>query len=176
MRISAIRNGEPLHNSCLINSWRERTDDYPEVVRHAMVDNGLGFWPRARIDLPTRRSDVLLLHIDLVDIVRQILDVLMGLNGISAPHPWHKWLDSETTQLKRSPEDLNRRIRGLLRADSRSAADEAVALVRQTFDLVDRYLPEFDTTDKRDAFDERRVDPPAIFPSPPMSEFGAPPG
>jgi hypothetical protein len=93
------------------------------------------------------RDDVVLLHSDLVDNVQGMLDVLMGLNRIYAPHPWHKWSDYETGLLGIAPADMNLRIRSLLRAESRAAADEATA------------LPEFDTAEKRTNFDEHRVVP-----------------
>jgi hypothetical protein len=159
VRISALRNGIPMHNAALIESWRVLTDDYPDELRRAMVDNGLDLWPRARIDMLAARDDVLLLHSDLVDNTQRTLDVLMGLNRVYAPHPWHKWLDSETSLLVVAPDDLNRRIRNLLRSDSRTAAEESTALVHETFDLVDRHLPDYDTTNKRSAFDELRVEP-----------------
>jgi predicted nucleotidyltransferase len=157
VRISAIRDGQPLHEPDLIDAWRARTEPYPEVLRHAMVDQGLDMWPRARVDMLAARDDVILLHSDLVDNLQGILDVLMGLNGIYAPHPWHKWLDHETGLLAITPTDLNGRIRHLLRADSTTAANEATALVHETLDLVDQHLPEFDTTKRRRSFDERRV-------------------
>jgi hypothetical protein len=103
------------------------------------------------------RDDVLLLHSDLVDNMQKVLDVLMGVNRIYAPHPWHKWLDAETSLLAVAPHDLNRRIRNVLRSDSRVAAQESTALVHETFDLIDSHLPDYDTTDMRAAFDERRV-------------------
>lgn len=156
VRISAIRQGQPLHNAALIEDWRARTDRYPPVLRNAMVDNGLDFWSRARIDMLAARNDVLLLHGDLVDNMRGILDVLMGLNQIYAPHPWHKWLDYETGLLALAPADLNRRIRRLLRSEPQDAADEATALVHETFDLVTQHLPGFDILEKRASFDEPR--------------------
>lgn len=156
VRISAIRQGQPLNNAALIEDWRARTDCYPAVLRDAMIGNGLDFWSRARVNMLATRNDVLLLHSDLVDNVQGILDVLMGLNQIYAPHPWHKWLDYETGLLALAPADLNRRIRRLLRSEPQDAADEATGLVHETFDLVTQHLPGFDTSEKRASFDEPR--------------------
>lgn len=104
-----------------------------------------------------KRDDVLMLHSDLVDNLRGILDVLMGLNRIYAPHPWHKWLDWETSMLAVAPARLNERIRLVLSAEPGAAVDELTALAKETFSLVNRHFPEFETADIRAAFEQRRV-------------------
>jgi uncharacterized protein DUF4037 len=159
VRITAIRDGEPLHGSALIEGWRSRTDVYPDVLRRAMVDQGLDVWPRARLDMLAARDDVLLLHSDLVDNVQRVLDALMGLNRRYAPHPFHKWLDWEASLLATSPADLPKRVRHLLTAPPTAAVDEVSALVEETFDLVDHELPDYDTAAKRAAYGQRRVLP-----------------
>jgi hypothetical protein len=122
-----------------------------------MVRKGVELWPRGRMRALAARDDVLLLHSDLVRTVQLVLDVLMGLNRTYAPHPWHKWLDSETAMLAVAPEELNRRIRVLLRADAHKAADDAAALVDETITLVERHLPGFDVREIRAAFDQVRT-------------------
>jgi hypothetical protein len=159
VRITAIRQGHPLHNPALMARWRARTEPYPDVLAHAMVDDGLDFRPRERLDMLAARDDVLMLHSDLVDNVRGVLDTLMGLNHVYAPHPWHKWLDWETSQLTIAPPRLNQRIRRLLTVDSSTAVAEIAALVHDTFKLVDRHLPGYDTALRRAAFDRRRTRP-----------------
>ena len=153
VRITALRQGHALHNPALIERWRARTEPYPDVLCHAMVDEGLDFRPRERLDMLAARDDVLMLHSDLVDNVRGVLDTLMGLNRVYAPHPWHKWLDWEIGQLPIAPSRLNQRIRRLLSNDARTAVAETVALVHDTFELVDRHLPGYDTSRRRAAFD-----------------------
>lgn len=157
VRITAVRLGHPLHNGPLIERWRARTEPYPGVLAHAMVDKGLRLWPRGRLEMLAARDDAVLLRSDLVDNVQGILDALMGASRLYVAHPWHKWLDWETSQLTVAPRDLNARIRRLLVAAPDAAVDQAIALVHETFDLVDRHVTGFDTGDHRAAFDHRRV-------------------
>jgi hypothetical protein len=103
------------------------------------------------------RDDVLLLYQDLVAAEQLILSVLMGVNRMYAPHPYHKWLDWEIGQLTIVPPDLNRRLRQILRAEPRAAVDQLHQLIDETFALIERYLPDFDTSAARAVFDERRV-------------------
>jgi predicted nucleotidyltransferase len=157
VRITAVRQGRPLHNAALIGRWRSKTEPYPDVLANAMVTKGLEFWPRGRIEMLAARGDVVMLHSDLVDNVRGILDALMGASRLYVAHPWHKWLDWETGQLTITPPDLNARIRRLLTADPTAAAAQTTALVHETFDLVDRYVKGFDTGALRAAFEHPRV-------------------
>jgi hypothetical protein len=157
VRITAIRFGEPLHNAALIERWRERTNTYPERLAHAMVRKGTDLWPRARLDMLAARDDILLLHSDLVQNMQLVLDMLMGLNRVYAPHPWHKWLDSETSQLAIAPADLNQRVRAVLTGTPTQAAHQAAALVDETFALVEHHLTGLDASDMRAAFGQLRA-------------------
>lgn len=159
VRITAIQQGIPLHNAPLLDQWRSRTEPYPDVLAHAMVEKGLELWPRGRLEMLAARDDVVLLRSDLVDNVQGILDALMAASRLYVPHPWHKWLDWETSQLTVTPPRLNERIRHLLTADAHAAVDQIIALIHETFDLVDRFLPGLDTGPQRTAFDRRRVLP-----------------
>jgi hypothetical protein len=122
-----------------------------------MVAQHLEFRPRYIMEMLAARDDVLLLHQDLVAAEQLILSVLMGVNRVYAPHPYHKWLDWEIGQLKYAPLDLNHRLRQILRAEPRAAVDQLHGLIEETFALVDQHLRDFDTSAARAVFNERRV-------------------
>ena len=157
VRITAIQHGQPLYGAELIERWRGRTAVYPDALAHAMVAEYSSFRPRYLLEMLAARDDVLLLHQDLVAAEQLILSVLMGVNRIYAPHPYHKWLDWEIGQLAIAPPDLNRRLRQIFRAEPRAAVDQLHQLIEETFALIERYLPDFDTSAARAVFDERRV-------------------
>jgi hypothetical protein len=157
VRITALRHGQPLYGADLIERWRARTDPYPEALAHAMVAQHLEFRPRYLMEMLAARNDVLMLHRCLVEVEQLIMDVLMGVNRVYAPHPYHKWLDWEIGQLKHTPPDLNRRLRWILTAEPRAAVDQLHQLIEETLELVERHLPAFDTSAARAVFDERRV-------------------
>jgi predicted nucleotidyltransferase len=157
VRIAAIRHGQPLYGAALIERWRTKTDVYPRVLTHAMVAECANFRPRKLLEMLAARDDVLVLHQDLVAAGQLILSVLMGVNRVYAPQPFHKWLDWEISQLAIAPPDLNHRLRAMLRAEPQAAADQVVRLIEETFALVEQHLPDFDTTAARAMFEERRV-------------------
>ena len=157
VRITAIQHGQPLHGAELIERWRAQIAEYPIALAHAMVAQHLEFRPRYLMEMLAARDDVLLLHRCLVEVEQLIMDVLMGVNRVYAPHPYHKWLDWEIGQLTIAPPNLNRRLRQILRAEPRAAVDQLHLLIEETFALVDRHLPDFDTSAARAVFDEQRV-------------------
>jgi hypothetical protein len=157
VRITAIQHGQPLYGAEMIERWRAKIAEYPAALAHAMVAQYISFRPRYLLEMLAARDDVLLLHQDLLASEQLILSVLMGINRVYAPHPYHKWLDWEIRQLKIAPPDLNRRLRQILRVEPRMAVDQLHQLIEETFALVERHLPGFDTGAARAVFDERRV-------------------
>jgi predicted nucleotidyltransferase len=157
VRITALQHGQAFHGAPLIGAWRDRCRAYPTTLALAMVAKGLALRPRDRLEMLAARDDVLLLHRDLVDNLQGLLDALFGLNRVFTPHPFHKWLEWETTLLPLKPDDLVRRIRRLLVAPPRKAVDEVSALAEETFDLVAANLPEFQIEPVRQAFAFRRT-------------------
>ena len=157
VRITAIQHGRPLHGMELIERWRATTAVYPRTLAHAMVAECRSFRPRYLLEMLAARDNVLVLHQDLVAAEQLILSVLMGVNRMYAPHPYHKWLDWEVGQLTIAPPDLNRRLRHILRAEPHAAVDQLAQLIEETFALIERHMPEFDTSAARAVFDERRT-------------------
>lgn len=157
VRITALQHGHVLHGAELIERWRARAASYPEALAQAMLAEYCAFRPRYLLEMLAARDDVLLLHQDLVAAEQQILSVLMGVNRVYAPHPYHKWLDWEIGQLALAPADLNRRLRQILRAEPRAAVEQLAQLIEETFALVEQHLPSFDTRAARAGFGERRV-------------------
>ena len=157
VRVTALRDGIPLHGHDVIDAWRRQCDAYPEALAEAMVLEGLDLRSRERLEMLAARDDVLLLHRDLVDDVQGVLDALFGINRVWMPHPFHKWLDREERLLPVRPEGLAERIRSLLVAPPREAVATLVGLVDETYDLARRHVPAADVAPLRAAFELRRL-------------------
>jgi hypothetical protein len=157
VRVTALRDGIPLHGQGVIEVWRARCADYPEALAVAMVEQGLDLRSRERLEMLAARDDVLLLHRDLLDGVQGVLDALFGLNRVWMPHPFHKWLDWEESLLPHRPDRLAARIRQLLVAGPHDAVRALVALVDETYALAREHAPAADVTQLRQAFELRRV-------------------
>jgi hypothetical protein len=165
MIIAAIQDGRTLYGAELIDRWRERAAAYPDALARAMVAEHLAFRPRALLEMFAARDDLLILHRGLVEIEQRILDVLLGLNRMYMAHPYHKWLDWEVARMRVAPPNLGRRLRAILRAEPRAAAAEIHLLIEETFALVERHLPDFDTRPARAEFEQRRVNEAAPQPA-----------
>ncbi|MGO4600146.1 hypothetical protein [Terrabacter sp. 2RAF25] len=157
VRVTALRDGIPLHGAAVIDAWRSRCADYPEALAVAMVLEGLDLRSRERLEMLAERDDVLLLHRDLLDGVQGVLDALFGLNRVWMPHPFHKWLDWEESLLAHRPERLVARIRSLLVTPPQEAVEILVGLVDETYALARTHVPGADVAPLLEAFDLRRV-------------------
>ena len=157
VRVTAVRDGIPLHGHEVIEAWRARCDDYPEALAVAQVLEALDLRPRERLEMLAARDDVVLLHRDLVDGVQGVLDALFAVNRVWMPHPFHKWLEREATLLAHRPERLVERVRALLVASPHDAVATLVALVEETYDLAHEHVPGADLAPMRAAFGLRRV-------------------
>jgi hypothetical protein len=157
VRVTAIRDGRALHGHELIEGWRRRVADYPEVLAVAMVEEGLALRSRERLEMLAARDDVVLLHRDVVDGIQGVLDALFGLNHVWCPHPHHKWLEWEATLLPLKPDRLVERIRALVVASPDDAVTGLGSLVDDTLALCETHLPQADVATLRREFDHRRV-------------------
>ena len=157
VRVTALRDGIPLHGEPLIEAWRMRCARYPEALAAALVLQGLDLRSRERLEMLAGRDDVFLLHRDVVDDVQGVLDALFGINRVWMPHPFHKWLDWEATLLTHKPDQLVERIRSLLVAPPHEAVATVVGLVEDTYALAERHVPDADVAALREAFELRRV-------------------
>lgn len=157
VRVTALRDGIPLHGEAVIDAWRRRCAAYPEALAVALVLQGLDMRSRERLEMLADRDDVFLLHRDIVDDVQGVLDALFGINRVWMPHPFHKWLDWEATLLPHRPDRLVERIRSLLVAPPHEAVATLVGLVEDTYALAAQHVPGADVTGLREAFELRRV-------------------
>jgi hypothetical protein len=157
VRVTALRDGRPLHGDDVIEGWRKRVEVYPDALAVAMVEEGLALRSRERLEMLAERDDVVLLHRDLVDGVQGVLDALFGMNRVWCPHPHHKWLDWEATLLPLKPDRLVERIRALMVASPTEIVTGLGSLVDDTLDLCQEHLPQADVATLRRDFDHRRI-------------------
>ena len=144
--VAAIQDGVPIHGEALLKRWRDLADPYPPALRRAMVNDHLMFGPHAWLVMLADRRDLLPLHELLCRIGTAILGILLGVNGIYAPSVTPKWTRQLIERLEIAPDDLAKRFKRMLTADARVAVHLADRLIDETLVLVDRHLPEIDTT------------------------------
>lgn len=144
--VATIRDGIPLHGEALLKNWRELTEPCPQAVRLAMVTDHLVFRPHTWLEMLADRRDLLPLHELLCRIEDAILGILRGVNGTYPESITPKWIRRQSGRLSNAPDDLANRFERMLTGDPDAAVQDARRLIDETLTLVERHLPEIDTT------------------------------
>jgi hypothetical protein len=144
--LDGLLHAIPLHGEEDVRRWRERLADYPEPLRRAMVERHLRFFPLWMIDERMAVRDAVLWRQQvLVEAATNLLAVLAGLNRLYFSSFQFKRMHAFASRMTQAPSDLAGRIDCLFTQPDR-AATELESLVGETVELVERELPDVDTT------------------------------
>lgn len=135
----------------LIHHWQARLSPYPEELAVAMVQKHLKFRPFDGQHILTERLDIPLLYENNCAIVRWLLNVLFGLNRIY--YPGFKWTRYFAEQMSIKPPEFSARLERVFQSDAAGGTQELRQLVQETFDLVEKHLPQIDLKQQRETFD-----------------------
>ncbi len=153
--IAGVIDGVPLHNAELVQDWKAHAASYPDdlavavVNRYALIDHFWGWemWL-------ARSGNLMMLYHSYTQIQQQLLHVLLGLNRVY--YFGFKWLDVVSERLAQKPPDLVRRLRQVYQLEPAEGAHELAALVEETYDLIEKQLPQIDVAWLRAVFRYRR--------------------
>jgi predicted nucleotidyltransferase len=138
----------PLHGSEIVERLKSRVT-YPEGLARAMVAKHLSFRPIWSLENRFAGRDALFPFMQVaIEWERRILGVLLGLNRLYPEHDF-KRLGNLTARLSIAPRDFDQRLRRVLRANYGEAVRELGDLVEDTIALVERQMPEVDTSGVR---------------------------
>jgi hypothetical protein len=145
--VEGILAGRALHGADLIGRWQARAAAYPDGLARSMVEAYLQFFPLWQFPHKVATRDTALwVHQVLVEAAQNLLGVLAGLNRrYYSPFQLkraHRFMD----ELRLAPPHLAARLDNLLMVDQVSASADLERLVQDTVDLVDRHMPEVDTS------------------------------
>jgi hypothetical protein len=153
--IAGVIDGVPLHQSELVQHWKARAATYPDglaiavVKQYAVIDH---FW---RWEMWLARSgNLMMLYQSFAQIQQQLLHVLLGLNRVY--YFGFKWLDVVAERLAHKPADLVRRLRQVYELAPAEGAHQLARLVEETYDLIEKQLPQIDVAWLRTVFRYRR--------------------
>jgi hypothetical protein len=155
-----VHRGVALHGADLIGAWQERLGTYPPELAGAMVESYLRFWPAWKVaDWLLARDAVLWYHQTLVESGHGVLGVLAGLNRLYFHPAQFKRLRRFVGQMRVAPPDIAERLDGLFAAEPPAAIAALERLVAETVAIVEREMPEVDTSPVRKELGARRPQP-----------------
>jgi len=153
--IAGVVDGVPLHHADQVQDWKARAASYPDelavavVNRYALIDH---FW-RWEMWL-ARSTNLMQLYHSYAQVQQQLLHVLLGLNRVY--YFGFKWLDVVAERLRHKPDDLVRRFSQVYQVAPAEGARELIALVEETYMLVEQHLPQVDVAWLRAVFQYQR--------------------
>ncbi|MBA3947580.1 MAG: nucleotidyltransferase domain-containing protein [Herpetosiphonaceae bacterium] len=150
--VGGIQHAAVLHGAELAAQWQARATVYPNALARATVQQFLTFGPHWTLEMLAERGEVLFLRDICWEAIYKILPVLMGLNGIY--YHSFKYLHRHLANIPIAPPDLWPRLLQVLRADVHTSSDLLRALIAETFLLVETHLPELDTTEARQRWEQ----------------------
>jgi hypothetical protein len=166
-RLYSLQHAVTLQGAGLVERWRARAAAYPQVLTHTMLRQHLpfhGFWYAE--DLLAARGDILLLNRIFVEIGRQLIGALLGLNRQYLATPdGLKWMDETIAAMPIKPPDLSNRLKTAFRIEPEDGVRRLKELIAETLRLVEVHEPEFDTAPYWANFDKRRQ----VWDAPPSS-------
>ncbi|MGI8857261.1 MAG: hypothetical protein ACR2JW_16070 [Thermomicrobiales bacterium] len=150
--VGGILDALPLFGADVIAGWQARAATYPDALAQAVVRDHLRFWPYQVLEQRIVPRDApLFLHKVLLDDVKNLLAVLSGLNRLY-PQLEFKRLDAYVARMRIAPPNVATRIKQALSAEPLTAIAMLRALIEETLALVERHMPEIDTTEARRRF------------------------
>lgn len=155
--MSGVQKSIPLHGAELIGQWQERLADYPAPLARAMVEHHLQFFPLWGLQAYLDGRDAVLWRSQmLLEAAQNILGVLAGLNRRYYTTFQFKRMRDFIEQLAIAPDKLADRLEYLLESEPGPAAAELERLVAEIAELVERHMPEVDTSGARKRIGWRR--------------------
>lgn len=144
MRLYSVLNAEPLVGEDLVGRWCSRASDYPVGLTHAMLSanlpfDGLGYAEDMLVD----RDDLLPLYDLICRVERQVLGILLGLNGLYLPTPDFKRTDELITEMTYTPRFLADRLKAAFRLPPNQGVETLHAICEDILSLIETHLPDF---------------------------------
>lgn len=155
LQIAGFIDGIDLTGNEWISVWRKKALDFPEGLDVMMVDHFKRFHPEWVMEkMAVERGDNLFYHESLIEGIGNIIGILCGLNKMYHPGKL-KGIEYTINKMKIKPNDLINRYNRIFSIEKTLAVNELYTLVRETLDLIDKYLPEVSTERSRKLLDMR---------------------
>jgi hypothetical protein len=140
----------PFHGAPLYEQWRSRIAAYPDQLARRMVQQHLAFYPAWVLGQHgLARGDLLSFYDMLCEMIKHLLAVLAGLNHVYLSTEKPKRSADLLRRMPIAPRDAATRVQAILTIDRQQAVAALADLIDEVIDLVERHMPEIDTTRMR---------------------------
>jgi hypothetical protein len=154
--MAAFVHAVPVYGEALIEAWRSRAAVYPRELALAVIKRHVQIESFRTVDILFERGNNLMLVYDtLVKVSKELLYLLLALNRIYF-YSSFKWIHLQIPQMQITPPDLQRRLTLVFQSEPHAAIQELLLLVEQTYDLIEKEMPEVDVERFRFFFRYRR--------------------
>ena len=154
--VAAFVHAVPVHGEALIEAWRSRAAVYPRALALAVIKRHGQIESFRTIDMIFERgNNLMLVYATLVKVSKELLYLLLALNRIYF-YSSFKWIHLQISQMQITPPDFQRRLSHVFQSDPRIAVQDLALLVEQTYDLIEKEMPEVDVERFRFYFRYRR--------------------
>ncbi len=153
--IAGLLDAVPLSGQDLVQRWQHRAAAYPAelavavIQAHATIDH---FWCWEM--WLQRGENLMMLYQAFSQVEQQVLHMLLGLNRVY--YFGFKWIDVVIGRLRLAPPELADRLQRVYQVAPADGVQQLVALVEETYDLVERHVPQIDVAWLRQVFAYRR--------------------
>jgi hypothetical protein len=131
--------------------WRARVAAYPAALGRAMIERNLHFYPQWVLEQQgLARNDLLGFYATLCEMMRNLLGVLAGLNGMYLSMEKPKRSADLLRRMAIAPADAVARFGALLAGDRAAAPADLAALIDETLALVEQHAPGVSTARARE--------------------------
>lgn len=149
--VAAVYNGVTLSGDIVINRMKEKVSKYPYELSVAMVEENIFLGNRwNNREALLERKDWLMLYKVMVAVQTNLMGVLFGLNRQFVHHPAFKWQKNTLSSMEITPENISNRLESIFLDDPKVSLKELEVIIEETYELIQRELPQIDLSLVRD--------------------------
>jgi hypothetical protein len=143
--IAGFMTSLPLFGDELVDEWKARLAPYPEELAVKIVrQNRRFFVPGYLLNQAYRRGDVLAYYDGLCVMIKNLLNILAGLNRMYFSTEEPRWIGYYLDRMAIKPEATWERIQRALASDGEEGAEILEGLMADVLGLIREHMPELD--------------------------------
>ncbi|OOE12797.1 DUF4037 domain-containing protein [Fictibacillus arsenicus] len=140
--VSSIYYGQSLYGDSVINTLKNKVQNYPDELAEKMIEENLALWYRwnnrkALLD----RKDWLMLYDLMGAVQKKLMGVLFGLNKLYIHHPSFKWIHKYSEIFTIKPQNMDERFAAIFLGDVHNSVQDLELLTQEVFLLVEEHFP-----------------------------------